>query len=65
HSIAIRDFEKTVEFLKEIDKHSHDSLLYEALLMSALICYCRPFSWNERGKNAKATKRIEFNLNPA
>ncbi len=60
HSISVRDFEKSIEFLQEIGNHSQATLLYEALLISALICYCRPFSSNERNKDAKATDRIEF-----
>ena len=59
-SISIRDFEKSIEFLQEITNHTKGSLPYEALLISALICYCRPFSRNERDKNARAAPKIEF-----
>ena len=58
HSISIQDFEKCIGFLREMDNHSPDSLVFESLLICALIYYCRPFSFNERSKNAQATPKI-------
>jgi len=60
YSISVRDFEKTIEFLKEALGKSSCSVIIESLLMSTIICYCRPFSSNERGKGAKATSKIQL-----
>ena len=60
HSIAIRDFEKSIEFLEEAGSHHPNSLPYESLLICALISYCRPFSTNEQNKNAEASPKIKF-----
>lgn len=58
YSISIRDFEKCIEFLQEMDIHSPNTLVFESLLTCALIFYCRPFSHNERSKDARATPKI-------
>lgn len=60
YSISIEDFKRSIEFLKESNKHLPNSLLYESLLICALLYYCRPFSSNEREKNAKATSKINI-----
>ena len=60
HSITIRDFDKSLEFLREMDNHPSNPLVLESLLICALICYCRPFTSNERTENANASPRIEF-----
>lgn len=60
YSIAVRDFEKTIEFLQEADNQPANLLVFESLLISAIIYYCRPFSSNERNKNAEAISKIKF-----
>jgi hypothetical protein len=60
YSIALRDFEKTIEFLKQAENHLDNSLVYESLLTCAVLYYYRPFSLNERDASAKATSRISI-----
>ncbi len=61
YSISLRDFEKALEFLSKANNHLENDLIRESLLISGLICYCRPFTSNERNKNAQATTRLDFN----
>ncbi|MBP0713513.1 hypothetical protein ABXK61_09330 [Burkholderia sola] len=58
-SIAVRDFEKCIEFAEEAKGHSQSSLAYEAIVFAAIVCYYRPFSPNERGP-AEATSKLEL-----
>lgn len=60
YSITVGDFEKAIEFLQEADNHPSHSLAHESLLISAIIYYCRPFTFNERERNAEAIPKIEF-----
>lgn len=61
-SISRQDFEQCVRFLKELSKHEYADTPYEALLLSAIVCYARPFSCNEKDKSAKADPRITDNV---
>ena len=47
--IARRDFEKAIAFIDVAETHLIYTVEYEALLLSAIIYYARPFSGNERG----------------
>ncbi len=60
YSIATFDFEKAAEFANEAQQHSPNSLAYEALVFVAVVCYYRPFSPNEKNKNAKAASRLKL-----
>jgi hypothetical protein len=48
--ISRRDFKKAIGFIEAAMKHELASIEYEALLISAIVYYARPFSGNERGK---------------
>ena len=58
-TISRNDLEQCILFLEQLPNHEYGSIAYEALLLSAIICYARPFSCNEKGKNAKANAKIE------
>ena len=60
YSIAVRDFERVVEFLTESENQKMSSLVYESLLICAVIYYYRPFSPNEIINDAEASKKIEI-----
>jgi hypothetical protein len=60
--ISVDDFTQAIEFIKEAQKHQFKSLIHEALLVSAIIYYARPFSGNELDKNALSNARIEKEL---
>ena len=60
YSISTFDFEKAVEFVTEAQQHSPATLIYEALVFAAIVCYYRPFSPNEKDKNAKATAMLKI-----
>lgn len=60
YSISLQDFRKASEFLVEAKKHPYGSLIHEALLFSAIICYYRPFSPNEKEKDARASSRLDL-----
>lgn len=45
---ASLDIENCLRFLDELMNHKYGSTLYEALLVSAVIFYARPFSQNEK-----------------
>ena len=60
YSISTQDFEKCIRCLQELDNYSPSSLVFESLLVCAVIYYCRPFSCNERGKNAGAIPRLNM-----
>ena len=57
-SISLKDFEKAKAFLAEARNHQYGGLLHEALVFSAIICYVRPFSINEKDPNAAAASRL-------
>lgn len=59
-SIALKDFEKANEFLNEARRHEYGSLIHEALMFSAIVCYFRPFTNNEKDPNSKAASRLEL-----
>lgn len=58
YSIARLDFEKAAEFATEALQHLPNSIIYEALVFSAVVCYYRPFSSNEKDVNAPATSSL-------
>jgi hypothetical protein len=59
-SISLKDFEKTVEFLEEAKKHPINSLVHEALVFTAIVCYYRPFSPNEKYPNPTAASQLSL-----
>ena len=59
-SIAVFDFEKSIAYAEEASRHSPGDLAHEALLLSAIICYCRPFSPNEKNKNSPAASLLKL-----
>lgn len=58
-TISRHDFEQCLRFLDQIPNYEYGSTMYEALLISAIISYSRPFSRNEEKVNIKADSRIE------
>lgn len=60
YSIALKDFEKAREFLEEARRHQYGSLIHEALVFSAIVCFFRPFTNNEKDPNSKAASRLEL-----
>lgn len=59
-SIAVSDFEKARDFLKEAKDHQNGSLVHEALVFSAIVCYFRPFTSNEKDQNSRAVSMLEL-----
>ena len=59
-SIALRDFERAEAFIKEARNHQYGGLVHEALVLSAIVCYYRPFTNNERNPNSAAASRLEL-----
>jgi len=57
-NIAKWDMEKAVELLEAAARHQPTSIEFEALVTSGIIHYVRPFSLNERGKEASADARV-------
>jgi hypothetical protein len=45
---ASLDLKNTIKFLEALSEHEYSSTAYEALLISAIIYYARPFSSNEK-----------------
>lgn len=60
-SISLKDFEKTVDFLEEAKKHPINSIVHEALVFAAIVCYFRPFSPNEK-KDSRAPAASQLSL---
>ena len=58
-TISIHDWNDCQRFLQELSKHAYGSTTYEALLIAAVIFYIRPFSGNERDKDAKADSKVD------
>jgi len=56
-TISRQDFGKCGEFLDALAAEQYGTVQYEALLLSSIILYSRPFSSNER-KETRAAKRI-------
>lgn len=59
-SIAVRDFEQAIAFAEEAQRHSSATLAYEALVFTAILSYYRPFSPNEKDKNAPAISQLKL-----
>ena len=58
-TISTHDWEHCLKFLQELSNHAYGSTTYEALLIAAVIFYIRPFSGNERGKDASADSKVD------
>lgn len=58
-TISRQDFERSRQFLEQLTSQQYGSVLYEALLLSAIVFYARPFSSNEIDTNANAQSRID------
>jgi hypothetical protein len=58
-SIAVFDFEKSIAYAEEAARYSPEDLAHEALLFSAIVCYYRPFSPNEK-KNSPAASQLKL-----
>jgi hypothetical protein len=52
------DFEQAERFIKAAQQHPVASAEHDALLLSAIISYARPFSGNERDRNAAAASSL-------
>ena len=59
-SIAVRDFEQAIKYASKAIDYSIDTIEYEALLFAAIVCYCKPFSQNERDKSSPANSSLEL-----
>lgn len=60
YSIACFDWDKALAFAAEAQKHLPNTIVFEALLFAAIVCYYRPFSPNEREKNAGAQSQLRI-----
>lgn len=60
YSIACLDWENALAFATEAQKHVQNSIVVDALVFSAIVCYYRPFSSNERKKNAAAKSQLRI-----
>jgi TPR repeat protein len=56
--ISRRDFDKAIAFIDRAATHAINTPEYEALLLSAVIYYARPFSGNERGSSPSSDPRL-------
>ncbi len=59
-SIAVFDFEKSITYAEEAMRHLSSELAHEALLLAAIICYCRPFSQNEKHMDSSAISQLKI-----
>jgi hypothetical protein len=59
-SIALFDFEKSIDYAEEAAKHSPGELAHEALLFAAIVCYYRPFTPNEKKSNPLAASMLKL-----
>lgn len=59
-SISLKDFEKSISFLREAKKHPISSIVHEALVFAAIVCFYRPFSPNEKGQKAPAMSHLSL-----
>jgi len=60
--ISRRDFAKSIGFINAAMNHGLGSLEYEALLLSAIVSYARPFSGNEQGNSPPSDKRLAMDV---
>jgi hypothetical protein len=60
--ISKDDFDDALRFIRAARKHSAQSEEFEALLISAIISYSRPFSSNEQGKYPPVDARLHPEL---
>lgn len=60
YSIACFDWDKALSFAAEAEKYVPNTVVFEALLFAAIVCYYRPFSPNERAKNAAAQSQLRI-----
>jgi hypothetical protein len=60
--ISRRDFKKAIGFIGAAMKHDPASIEYEALMVSAIVYYARPFSGNERGKTPPSDPYLEVDV---
>lgn len=58
-TISCHDFEKCMEFLAALPAQEYGTIIYEALLVAAIIFYSRPFSSNEMEKGAQAENKVD------
>jgi len=56
--MSVHDLERCQTFLRELTTQIYGTHTYEALLLTSIIFYARPFSSNERDVNAKAASRV-------
>ena len=49
-----------LEFIDKLSTQEYGTIVYEALLLSAIVFYVRPFSGNERGNDSKAESRVDL-----
>lgn len=47
------------KFIEELSQYKYGSIVYEALLIAAIIFYARPFSGNERDQNSNADSKVD------
>lgn len=59
-SISVQDFENAAKYLAEAKEHQYGSLVHEALVFSAIICYFRPFTRNENDPKSAAASKLEL-----
>lgn len=59
-TISRHDFEKCLEYLGKLKSQEYGSIIYEALLLTAIVFYARPFSCNEKCKNSKTESRVDL-----
>jgi len=60
--ISEDDLNQSIAFLKTAKNLDPESIEFEALVISAIIFYARPFSCNETSSSAKADSRVLLNL---
>lgn len=58
--ISERDFQEAAEYLKAF-RRCRSATIKRALLLSAIVAYCRPFTSNERGPQSSATPQLPIN----
>lgn len=59
-SISIGDLEQAVAYAERASTTPRSDISHQALLLSAIICYFRPFSQNERSAAARATTALRI-----
>ena len=61
-TISRNDWVKCIDFLNALSNHGYGDIAYEALLVSAIVFYARPFSHNEKGNNLKADAKVDLKV---